>query len=283
MTKSVLVGDIGSTKSSWWFHSDRDHEIHLAGYHPLFHSITSGDALFQELAGYMKGISIDTIWYYGAGVIDSAIANDIRNRLLKLFSNSEVQVDSDIMGAVKAACGDQEGTVAILGTGSHAAVFDGHGIIRQANSLGYILGDEGGGCDIGKAMLQGYFYNEMPSQLSVEMEKRLPSGRTGFLKDLLASPAPNQYLAAFAEVAVAWKEDLWIKELVRHRFTLFVKRHILPLAPQGPVHIVGSIGCIFAGLIQQELEDKGLVTGQWIKNPSRRLFEIHMEHGGFKK
>jgi hypothetical protein len=279
MHKSILVGDVGSTKSSWCFDAAEEKTIHLDGYNPLFHSPAARVKLFETLHQQSKNVQFSDIWYYGAGIIDHHIAEEVRQQLMLIYPLSQIHVASDLLGAAIAACGYEPGTVAILGTGSHAAVFNGHKIIRQATSLGYILGDEGGGCDIGKALLQAYFYNELPEAFSLEMGKKLPSGRTGFINELKNSSAPNQYLAEFARVAVLYQEHPWIKDMVSSRFKLFVKRHLIPLALIGPVHIVGSIGCIFAGLLKNELELAGLTLGELIKEPIHRLFEIHKEHG----
>ena len=279
MHKSILVGDVGSTKSSWCFDTDEEKTIHLDGYNPLFHAPSSRVKLFETLHQHTTNVQFSDIWYYGAGIIDQHIAEEVRQQLMPIYPLSQIHVASDLLGAAIAACRYEPGTVAILGTGSHAAVFNGHKIIRQATSLGYILGDEGGGCDIGKALLQGYFYNELPEALSLEMAKKLPSGRTGLIIELKSSSAPNQYLAEFARVAVLYQEHPWVKEMVTARFKLFVKRHVTPLAPDGPVHIVGSIGCIFAGLLKKELENAGLTLGEIIKDPIHRLFETHKEHG----
>lgn len=279
MHKSILVGDIGSTKSSWCFDTHEDKTIHLDGYNPLFHAPATRVKLFETLYHHTKDVEFSDVWYYGAGIIDHHVTDEVRQQLQTFFPSSNIHVASDLLGAAISACGYEQGTVAILGTGSHAAVFNGHKIIRQATSLGYILGDEGGGCDIGKALLQGYFYNELPEALSLEMAKKLPTGRTGFINDLRSSVAPNQYLAEFARVAVLYQEHPWIKDLVTSRIKLFVKRHVTPLAPVGPVHIVGSIGSIFAGLLKKELEDAGLTLGKTIKDPIHRLFETHKEHG----
>ena len=279
MEKVIIVGDIGSTKSTWWYNTDKVHELHLNGYNPLTHSPEAASQLIQALLTHVGNVRIDEIWYYGAGVINPSITHEIHNTIASFFKDSSIYVSSDLIGAAIAACEYQPGTVAILGTGSHAAVFDGKKIVQQATSLGYILGDEGGGCDIGKALLQSYFYNEIPEPLLEEMHIRLPDGRAGLLNGLRLAVAPNQYLADFARVAVQFQEHPWVQELVSARFKLFVKRHILPLHPSGPVHIVGSIGCIFAGLIQHELENNGLSTGHFIKNPAHRLFEIHLDHG----
>jgi glucosamine kinase len=279
MTKTILVGDVGSTKSTWWHNSVTATEIHLPGYNPVAHPSDAGKRLFDLLREETNGILFPEIWYYGAGVIDQSMADKVRQLLHGAFPESLIHVTTDLVGAAAAACGDEPGAVAILGTGSHAAVWDGQKVIRQAVSLGYILGDEGGGCDIGKALIQSYFYKEMPDDISAAMQERLPLDRTILIAELQTSSAPNQYLADFARVAVLNQDHPWIKTLISSRFNLFVNRHIVPLDPQGSVHIVGSIGCIFASLIKQELENSGLSVGSFIKDPALKLFERHLEHG----
>jgi len=279
MTKTILVGDVGSTKSTWWHNSGVGQEIHLPGYNPVVHSNESGIKLFEALKAETAGITFSDIWYYGAGVTGQVIATAVNQQLHTLFPQSQIQVTSDLVGAAAAACGNKPGTVAILGTGSHAAIWDGQKVVRQATSLGYILGDEGGGCDIGKSLVRSYFYKEMPHAISVLMKERLPLGRIGFLSALQASAAPNQYLADFARVAVIFQDHPWIRNLVESRFNLFVSRHIVSLGAQAEVHIVGSIGCIFASLIKQELEKNGMTAGSFIKDPAHRLFERHLGNG----
>jgi hypothetical protein len=117
----------------------------------------------------------------------------------------------------------------------------------------------------------------MPEEIAAEMAKRLPEGRIGLLQGLQSSVTPNQYLAEFAKLATTFHEDPWVNSLISSRFKLFVKRQLLPIHPIGPVHIVGSIGCIFASLIQQELNNNDLTTGIFVQNPSRRVFDIHMQ------
>lgn len=283
MNKTILVGDVGSTKSTWRYNADTIHEVQLPGFNPLVHSAETGEYVFNFLSNSLGEMNPEEIWYYGTGIIDSHVAGDVHARIKKIFPKTTIHVSSDLEGAAIAACGRDAGTVAILGTGSHAAVFDGHKIIRQATSLGYILGDEGGGCDLGKALLQAYFYNEMPDAIRRELSPMIPDGRAGILNNLKLSPVPNQYLAEFAKVAVVFQENSWIQDLVSSRFRLFVKRHVVPLSPIGPVHIVGSIGCIFAGLISQELKNSQFETGTFIKEPVTRLFEIHTAYGRTEK
>ena len=279
MHEPILVGDIGSTKSTWWYGTTEPVQLKLPGYNPITHSNTAREALFKSLRQQTGSEAFSSIWYYGAGVIDHQISQAITQGLKVFFPTSSIQVHSDLAGACMAACGESAGTVIILGTGSHVAVWDGNKIVRQAIALGYILGDEGSGCDIGKSLIQAYFYKEMPDHIRISMDERIPKGRSGFFTAFHSSEAPNQFLADFARVAVAFQEDPWIKTLVTSRFSLFINRHVLPLAPNGQIHVVGSIGSIFASLINEELVKNQLTVGNFIQDPAKRLFERHHEHG----
>ena len=276
--KSLLIGDVGSTKSSWYLSGDTTIHISLPGYNPLTQSPIVGTEMVNGLVAKLDPIVPEEIWYYGAGVVDLQGADMVRNLFSSYFASSSIHISSDLEGAARAACGREAGTIAILGTGSHAAVFDGYHILRQANSLGYILGDEGGGYDIGRALVQSYFYNQMPELIRIEMKKLITGSRAEFLKELYSAPAPNQYLGEFARVAVGFHDHPWIRDIISQRFSLFVKRHLVSLSPIGPVHILGSIGCIFAGLIEKELHHHGMKAGLYIQDPSFRLFEMHLAH-----
>lgn len=275
MAKNIIVGDIGSTKSAWWTNMGGNREILLSGYNPLTQDDSVGQEMAEQLAEAIDQPSPSGIWYYGAGVVDAVTAAHIRQMLLLHFPSSEIHVDSDLKGACEAACGEEPGTVILLGTGSHAAVYDGRRITRQASSLGYILGDEGGGSDIGKALLQAYFYSSMPDEIAQAMSAMLPEGRTGMLQQLYHSSTPNQYLAEFARIAVDHIGHPWVIDLVRKRFNLFITTHLAPMKQEGKIQIVGSIGYIFAGLIRQELERSGYEPGEWIRHPAKRLFDLH--------
>jgi hypothetical protein len=276
MKEQLLIGDVGSTKSTWYY-SVAAPPLHFHGYNPVMHASGHGEDLIRQLREKTNGFDFETVRYYGAGVVDHAAGQQVRQLLESYFTTSQIHVGSDLEGACRAACGHESGTVVILGTGSHAAAWDGHKIVRQAVSLGYILGDEGSGCDIGKAMIRGYFYQEMPSIIRQEMESKLPGSRSSFLSEMMKSEAPNQFLAEYARVAVMFQDHPWIKEMISSRFKEFVRIHLLPLSPQTPVHIVGSIGSIFAGLMTAELAAAGLTAGHFIKDPARKLFEQHLK------
>ncbi len=235
--------------------------------------------MLDDLAAALHPADIGELWYYGAGIAGPPQAQSVAALLSAYFPSAVIHVHADLLGAARSACGHAPGTVAILGTGSHAAVYDGKEIVRQAQSLGYILGDEGSGCDIGKALIRAYFYGDMPRRLSVDFASRLPGDRGAFLQALSTSPAPNQYLASFTRFISDYTGEEWLTTLVRERFALFTRTHVLPLHPDGPVHVIGSVGCIFADLFEAELTRAGLTAGRFIREPAETLFELHHRDG----
>lgn len=279
MALHTLVGDIGATKSTWYWDGPNPTEIQLPGYNPLQADIGAGRQMLERLAGHLREKPVGSIWYYGAGVAGPELRQQVADLLRLFFPGAVTHVQSDLLGAARAACGNAGGCVVILGTGSHAAVYDGQGIVRQANALGYLLGDEGSGCDIGKALLRAFFYGEMPDHLSSLFANWLPGGRSAFLRTLSAAPAPNQLLASFARFAGDAITDPWISTLVRNRFAAFIRCLVLPLDPPGPIHVVGSVGCIFGNLFAAELSRAGLSAGEFIRDPARALFELHYRDG----
>ncbi len=279
MPQNILVGDIGSTKSSWRANFGPQREILLSGYNPIAQEHGTGLQLAEALAESLADAQPDEIWYYGAGIVDAQRAEHIRKMLGLHFPSCVINVFSDLRGACVAACENQPGTVSILGTGSHAAVFDGKEIIRSARSLGYILGDEGGGSDIGKTLIRHYFYGTMPHEIKSLMEEAIAGTREEFIARLYHGSSPNQYLASFARIAGQQQANPWIRDLLLDRFHAFMDLHLGPLSPEGPVHVVGSIGFIFAGLIRPELEKRGWHPGKFIQDPGQQLFELHTKHG----
>jgi glucosamine kinase len=73
-------------------------------------------------------------------------------RLRAALPFGRVRVVTDAVTAVKGALGAADGVVAALGTGSVFAVQRG-GVIRQIGGRGLILGDEGSGAWIGRALM----------------------------------------------------------------------------------------------------------------------------------
>ena len=89
----------------------------------------------------------------------------VQQVLHSMLKANNIIVNHDMLGAVRALCGTEPGIACILGTGSNAVYFDGKKLIKNRESLGFILGDEGSGANIGKKMLTDFLYNRVPTAL----------------------------------------------------------------------------------------------------------------------
>lgn len=273
MANNILVGDIGSTKSMWLRNFGTTARVEMRGFNPIAHSAADGIRLFVELEASLEGIKPDLIYYFGAGILDDTARDKVRVIATDFFPSASIQIESDMLGACKAACGNEAGTVAILGTGSNCAVYDGSQVIRKATTLGYLLGDEGSGSDIGKKLAQAYFYQTMPQPIRELLDPYFKNDRISFLHDLYTSSTPNQLLADCVKGIGDKQSDPWVATLVSHCFSSFIYTHLIPLQPVGPIHLIGSVGYIFSALIQHELIKAGLIPGSIIRDPVQQLFE----------
>ena len=90
---------------------------------------------------------------------------EIFQQLISIFPNSNIFVETDMLGACRGSCINNEGIVGILGTGSNSCVYDGQNIVANVSPLGFILGDEGSGACLGKLMVGDLLKNQMTPEL----------------------------------------------------------------------------------------------------------------------
>ena len=169
----ILIVDSGSTKTDWCFvsHKHTTHTIHTKGINPVVQSqeeVRQTIEVDMEVEARQKAINlndVDQIHYYGAGCVADKthiIGQTLRNVFHK---NAAITIESDIMAACHALCGNKEGLVCILGTGSNSCLYDGQKMTLHTPPLGFILGDEGSGAALGKLIVNAVFKGLLSQQL----------------------------------------------------------------------------------------------------------------------
>ena len=108
--------------------------------------------LMDEALG-TREIRPDAICLGIAGVDRPADAAAVRGIMRRIGFKSRVLVVNDALVALVAGAGDDPGVVIVAGTGSIAYGRDDSGCAARAGGWGYLLGDEGGGFWIGRAVL----------------------------------------------------------------------------------------------------------------------------------
>lgn len=279
----TIIADAGSTKIEWVALEGKRFEERLRVTTSGFNAAVSRQDILTEIlrleAPALLEIATDTkqIFYYGAGCTgqrSEATAVAIR----EAFGDKEIHVESDMLGAARALCGDRPGIACILGTGSNSCLYDGCRITANIPPMGYILGDEGSGAVLGKIFIGRL----MKGGFSEEIHRRFAETYPGIdaaevIARVYRSERPNAFLASFVPFIAANIELPEIEQMVIDEFTRFIETDVLPYSctESVPVNFAGSIAHHFAPQLLEAAKHSGITVGKIIKSPMDDLIGYH--------
>ena len=193
------------------------------------------------------------------------------------FPEAEIHVTHDLMAACHAVLGHEKGIACIMGTGSNSCVYDGENIVEKAVSLGYLVGDEGSGMHIGRAVARAYFYGFMPEDLRQKFEETYHLELKDFIQQLYHNEQPSKYLATFAKFAGENQAHSYIRTLVKDCFKAFIEAFVCRYKDYSSMKVsfVGSIAYHFQDLLRESLADFGLTMGEVMKTPAEGLIRYY--------
>ena len=278
----TIVADCGSTKCDWLLvHGERNHQLeNTVGFSPFFHTSEEITAIVQtELLPKLDANTVDHIWFYGTGVHDKHRADIVIDGLQVCFPKAVIEVEHDLLGAARSVCGHSAGIACILGTGSNSCYYDGKTIVDNVPSLGWLLGDEGSGTHLGKALLRAWFYRELPTDLNTAFNEAHPEGAHA-IKDKAYEKGANSYLATFTKFLGEHQAHPYIKSLVAGSLGEFLDRQVLKYsgAQSVPVHFVGSIAYHFQDILVKCMEERKLKLGNVVRKPIYPLADFHTKN-----
>lgn len=249
----------------------------LGGYNPNYsQSIVLIDILYKELRQDFP--AVDAVYYYGSGCgNDANKANTAQYLKVRFEEAKTVVVDSDMMGAAIAVLGHQPGISCILGTGANSCCYDGHAIVDRAVSLGYLVGDEGSGCYIGRKLTRAYFYELMPADLRQSFDQTYHLTVKEFVEQVYHQPGASKYLARFTKFAGEHLKHPFIQQLLKECFGDFIKAFVLRYddCHNLPVSFVGSVAYYFEEPLRESLESEGLTMGKVMRSPLEGLIQMY--------
>ena len=276
----ILIGEGGSTKADWLFLRNGEMQnIKTIGFNPLFHTTDSViDGLNQSKELKSIAPEVTNVYFFGASCSSEERNAVIENGLNVFFSNANNFVDHDLMGAAIATCGDDTGVVCILGTGSNAAYFDGKDFGNRVPALGYVLGDEGSGAQIGKKFLADFLYGLVPEELSNHLSKKMELTKDLIFNSVYQKPHANIYLASFAKILAEYKHLDYTKNLVVQCFKEFIEYHIkcYPDAGHSHIHFVGSVAYHFQDFLKEAFIGSELKPGKIIAEPGKEILNYFL-------
>lgn len=277
----IAIADSGSTKTDWIFAENKNTVYHFQsiGFHPL--RIQEG-LVRHEMAYFTHHQDffpkIEQLYFYGAGCGDLSRTHVLKKSLEQVFPNAAIHIYSDMLGACIATSSREPSICTILGTGSNSAVFDGEQITSQQISLGFLLGDEGSGSEIGRKILQKVLYHDLPEDLVTEFMARFNKTPESIIRETYTSSLPNRYLAGYSAFAFEHLDNPDIEKLVEESLEGFITRHLLayPEAKSLPIHFSGSVAFFFKEMIMKLMIRHELKMGKIEQSPINGLIHYHL-------
>lgn len=276
----VIIADCGSTKSDWLLvQGGRDHTLeNTVGFSPFFHSTEEITAILKEqLLPKLTPANVKEVYFYGTGIHDEHRADIVANAIKAVFPRATVEVEHDLLAAARATCGHHAGIACILGTGSNSCYYDGERILDNVPSLGWLLGDEGSGTHLGKALVRAKFYRELPTDLNRAFDTAYPEGMDA-IKDRVYEKGANAYLATFTRFLGDHIKHPFVQHLVADSLGEFLDRQACKYNgyQHVPIHFVGSIAHHFQEILMQCMEARNLKPGVIIRKPIYPLADYHL-------
>lgn len=274
-----LIVDSGSTKATWALVSETGEIIKRTtteGINPQFMNCQTTSNTIEGAAKSMPSDStIKQIWFYGAGCIDEKSNLMLCQRLKSVFETSQIDINSDMLGAARALFGSGNGIACILGTGSNSALYDGDAMKYNTYAGGFILGDEGSGAVLGKHLISDWVKRCMPEHIYNILSGEYNLTYSEVVDKVYRQPYPNRYLASFAKFVGAHIGEEYMQQLVSEEFSLFFRRNISHYPPHLPIGFIGSVAYYFAPQLQDAARQFGRTIIDIQKEPIESLAMYH--------
>ena len=280
----ILIADGGSTKADWIALNTNKEEafrVRTLGLNP---AIVPHEELSNRIVNMFQLMHIKDevteIHFYGAGCGTPKPIEILKSILESIFVNAKIFIAEDMLAAVYAASGKEPALVCILGTGSNSCYFNGEQMEMMTASLGYILMDEASGNYFGKKLIVDYYYQKMPKKIAEKFRNEFDLDADHIKKNLYRAPNPNMYLATFAKFMFEFKEEKYIKKIIKKGFQEFFKYRILPYnkTAETPIYFIGSIAFYFRDILEKIAQKNNLVITDVIQRPIDNLLAYHKDN-----
>lgn len=274
---SVLIVESGSSKTDWrWVQTDGTAmELSTRGINPTLEDLQAlgNDPMLAPLRAWQP----EEVHFYGAGCSDQQVNAQMTALLGAIFPKAAVGVYSDLLAAARVLFGTGSGIACILGTGSNSCLYAAGEVRTNVLSLGYLLGDEGGGVYLGKHLLRDYLRGKMPTEIRQHLDATLQMDRAALYERIYRMPYPNRFLASVVEQIAPFKKTAYIHALASEAFFTFFEQCIAlyPDYKEYPVGFVGSIAHHFSDVLLSVVRAQGMVCERIIHRPIDALVDFH--------
>ena len=278
----ILIADSGSTKTEWCLlRAGKKTKISTGGLSPYFMNTEEISTVINEkILPKLKGKIPEEVHFYGTGCSNPENIVLVKKALKQNFGNAKITVDHDLMAAARALCGREKGIACILGTGSNSCYFNGKKIMQNNPGLGFILGDEGGGTQLGKKVLQHFLYHTFDEDLMERFQEQYNTNSAEILNAVYKQSLPNRYLAGFAMFLADNRGHYMVENILEDCFHEFFYYHLYKYTQswKEPIHFTGSVAYHFKDVLSSVCEAHQFTMGNVLKSPMDGLIKYHTVH-----
>lgn len=253
----TLFADCGAT-SSRWILTDSGRTLSDIRSLPLNAATMNEDAMRHAVGTALDSLSGNiapgtAIRVYAAGARDNYAV-----RLAEILADmmplaGKIDVKSDMVLTAEATLGNKPGVACILGTGSNTCLWNGERIVKQVPSLGYILGDEASGADIGRTLTREYLRGNLNREIHKEIHRTFPELNVeSAIRHVYRESGANTWLATFAKFVIDHKDDADMKRIISDALSNFMN-HQACAGTYGETDLIGFSGGI-AYALRREIE-----------------------------
>ncbi len=276
----ILIADSGSTKTDWCLCNQGTvlQHIQTQGINPYHQPEEAIETVLrEELLPKLKaqGSSLKVI-FYGSGCANETASNRVKQAIAKIVSTDNITIHSDLLGAARALCGQEEGIACVLGTGSNSCLYNGKEIVANISPLGYILGDEGSSAVLGRRLVGDCLKNQLPETVRDEFLAEYGLTQEIILEKVYRQPLANRFLASLTPFLSKHREVPEVHKLLVESFVDFFVRNVKQYRrPWLPIHFVGSIANAFSTELKEAAESLGMELGTIMQSPMEGLVRYH--------
>lgn len=277
----IIVVDSGATKADWRIVDGDGKTVRRILTEGMNVSSMERSAIEKIILSFRPSEAsggISGIYFYTAGVVTDEIRSWLVPALQKIAPSAEAEVQTDLVGSARAACGRKPGVAAILGTGSNACLYDGEKITMKVSSGGYIIGDEGGAASLGKIFLGDLIKGLVPEGVVKDLEETGFDTSYGAIVENIyhSKGSPAGYLGSLAPFLLSHYSNPYVKGIVDGNFKAFIERCLVRFDTEKyPVGIIGGFGNACRGIFTPLAEAAGVHIREYIPDPVEGLIRYH--------
>lgn len=281
----IIVADSGATKTAWRAISADGNvrPVQTGGMSPTCLEAEHFISVVRDAIPALnpEGAHVEDIYFYGAGLVGEDTTAPVRSALEMWCPFARIHFFSDLTAAARALFGDGSGIVAIMGTGSNSCLYSDGEITGHIHTGGYIIGDEGSGSALGKALVADYIKGLLPEDVAKVFDDRYALTYPLIVRKVYKEPGAAAFLASFAPFVLEYVDEPsgYMRKLLYDCLESFVRRTLCRYAgPVRQVGVTGSFGCACEKYLREIGARHDLDFVKFVKSPVDGLVSYHC-HG----